>query len=329
MKMMKNAILSSILISSAVLGISMGDDMHAQAKNNQNTTETSPKENNTTQNNNIEKKPVNNKDNQSTEEPSTSEKPTTEEPPTSEKPTTEEPPTREKPSTEEPPTGEKPTTEEPPTGEKPSTEEPPTGEKPSTEEPPTSEKPTTEEPPTGEKPSTEEPNTDNHNQLPPPNSGGGGNPPSTESKTNESSNLYNGQTNIEQQTPTTPYYPNTNEIGSYTNKGQAQSDETPKFIPGKSDAYYNKMDQDVLDLVTSKVGTRPDLANPKFKRHSKTTETTLVNDNTDTKTTTTEEYKNVSNNKDTVKPVVIGISLVILLLLIGIAILFIRKIRHN
>ena len=53
-----------------------------------------------------------------------------------------------------------------------------------------------------------------------------------------------------------PSYPNTDDFGdTYYDDQQYADEEEPKFIPGHAEAYYNKLDEDVLSLVTSKVGT--------------------------------------------------------------------------
>ncbi|MEB7725081.1 SdrH family protein [Mammaliicoccus fleurettii] len=114
---------------------------------------------------------------------------------------------------------------------------------------------------------------------------------------------------------------------------QYSEGEDPKFIPGNSEEYYSKLDEDVLDLVTSKVGSRPDLAHPKFKKTSNTTATTSTNEDNDTKTestsTTTESFDTTSEKKDVSKPLIIGISLAIVVILGSVIVFFLRKVTKS
>ncbi|MGK9045227.1 SdrH family protein [Mammaliicoccus vitulinus] len=126
-----------------------------------------------------------------------------------------------------------------------------------------------------------------------------------------------------------PSYPNTDDFGdTYYDDQQYADEEEPKFIPGHAEAYYNKLDEDVLSLVTSKVGSRPDLAHPKFEKTSKTSESTSVNDDNNTKTTSTtsESFETASDKKDVSKPLIIGISIAIVLVLGSIIAFFMRRI---
>ncbi|WP_239450805.1 SdrH family protein, partial [Mammaliicoccus sciuri] len=179
-------------------------------------------------------------------------------------------------------------------------------------------------------PSTEEPSSNDSNhqdQVPPPNQSNSGKPSSEEPKTNEPNSNSNNDQNVNQYKPTMPAYPNTNEVGDGYYNPQYTDEKAPKFIPGHSEAYYSKLDEDVLELVTSKVGSRPDLAQPKFKKTNKTAETTSVDDDdtkTETTKTTTESFETASDHKDISKPLIIGISIAIVLVL-GFIILFIMR----
>ncbi|WP_244972316.1 SdrH family protein, partial [Mammaliicoccus lentus] len=183
-------------------------------------------------------------------------------------------------------------------------------------------------------PSTEEPqnNGGNNNQTPPPNQSNKNDSSSEPPKSNESSNQSKSDNSkgndIENSTPTMPSYPNTDEIGNYQQDGIQSSEHSPKFIPGNAEEYYNKMDKDVLDLVTSKVGTRPDLAEPKFKNHEKTTETTTV-DNDQTTKKTTHDFENASDKKDITKQTILGISIAIVIVLGAIIVFIIRRLRRT
>lgn len=278
MKIFKNAMISTLLLSSMAFGVAHGNNTDAIESNESSTKDTSP---NTTQeqsNQNIEAQQSKETDSNSEQNSKTEERST-------------EPKSEENSSTEEQ----------------------------------SSEEPTTEEP------STEEPSSNDSNhqdQVPPPNQSNSGKPSSEEPKTNEPNSNSNNDQNVNQYKPTMPAYPNTNEVGDgYYNNPQYTDEKAPKFIPGHSEAYYSKLDEDVLELVTSKVGSRPDLAQPKFKKTNKTAETTSVDDDdtkTETTKTTTESFETASDHKDISKPLIIGISIAIVLVL-GFIILFIMR----